>query len=90
MKCSICGHEFEPGEERMFVPCGHGVTLCPCGVYGYSCMSHQGGETIRMSLTHLPGDLVLETVSAGLEVLAVTMREPVLAGLMGSDEEYGL
>lgn len=98
MECAICGHEFEYTEERQLIVCEHGQMLCPCGVYGYACLHHQQEvpevngkrDPILLSVTHLPGDWELETVHAGLTVLKAAMRQPVPAGLMGSDEEFGL
>lgn len=96
--CTVCGHEFEHNEERQLIVCRHGRMMCPCGVYGYACLSHQQEvpevngkrEPIRLSVTPLPGDWELETVSAGLDILRAAMRQPMPAGLLGSDEEFGL
>jgi hypothetical protein len=96
--CTVCGHEFGRTEERQLITCQHGWMLCPCGVYGYACLHHEREvpevdgrrDPIVMTVTPLPGDWELEAVSAGLKLLKAVMRQPQPAGLMDSDEEFGL
>lgn len=86
--CKICGHEFGGTEERELLVCEHGTMLCPCGTYGYVCLSHDRDvprvngkkEPMKLSVMVLPGNWELEVVSAGLQVLKATMRQPLTVG----------
>jgi len=83
MECSICGHRFTYDEERVLITCEHNAMLCPCGVYGYACLSHERElPQVRdpwgaVSLTEvvLSDDWRLVILRSGNQLLKATLRQ---------------